>query len=513
MANDADFKNLNITSLNDLRISYLTDFILARGTNLTQNHGIPCEAASNLLPLTNLSSLSIRAPDPKIANSNLTVNADPALLDVGIVNLQRFASQVFPYPVSGSSIGDVASWWAASAANDRENTTDFLSAVVNTCASTYCRRGHITIGNPDIVGIGMLTAVSMLLFLAIAFSILSFGPVVDIVSRPSPKKHFSFRQSCIGTVDELFSAVYVFGISVLVSTFAFRYRTDARFDVLMADGLSLCCSTTVIMLAATYWAHNKQRPHATASFIVTAIITIALFGTHFNVASKRASPVELACGTGKGWITVTQGDPFDMRLFRFIPVGFACWCMALIGAVFHHPIMHKRRPAAQRKWALGFWKVAESLPSVFGCISLAIYAAYFFNTWHMMKETYGEAFTSAEKTWGFGQYLAVFTWLPPILTFAHLFFSGMKGMLETRLPKGWRVEHDDEGHDAPAVKMMTIGNGSQPQWDKGFAKPDERKTFVTAVEEMNGPVTPPLAAESPRYRRGGTLGYGQPGIN
>lgn len=269
----------------------------------------------------------------------------------------------------------------------------------------------------------MIVAVSMLLFLAIVFSVLSLGPVTAIVSRPSGKRHFSFRQACIGTVDELFSAVYVFAISVLVSTFAYRYRTDSRFDVLMADGLSLCCSTTVIMLAATYWAHNKERPHATASFIVTIIITVALFTTHFSVASKRASPVELACGTGKGWISVTKGDPFDMRLFSFIPIGFASWCFALIGAVFHHPILHGRRPGPKKRIKLWFWNLTESLPCVFGIIGLAIYAAYFFNTWRMMKSTYGEAFTSAEKQWGFGQYLAVFTWLPPILTFIHLYFG------------------------------------------------------------------------------------------
>ncbi|KAM7219698.1 hypothetical protein V8F06_004911 [Rhypophila decipiens] len=290
---------------------------------------------------------------------------------------------------------------------------------------------------------------------------MSLGPLTEIVARPSRKKHFSFRQAAVGTVDELFSAVYVFAISVMVSTFAYRYRTDSRFDVLMADGLSLVCSTTVVMLAATYWAHNRERPHATGSVIATVFITIALFATHFNVASKRASPVELACGTGKGGVSVRKGDPFDVKVIKFIPLGFASWCLALLGAVFHHPILHARKPAKGRKVALFFWRVAESLPCVFGIIGLGLYAGYFFNTWRMMKSTYGKAFTSAEKDWGFGQYLAVFTWLPPIMSFIHLYFAGLKGMLEARLPKGWKVYH--EGHPPPPPDEF--GESSSSQFD------------------------------------------------
>ncbi|KAK4209077.1 hypothetical protein QBC37DRAFT_246445, partial [Rhypophila decipiens] len=427
----------NITNLTDLNISSLASYINARGYTPTWAGIIPCEPASDLLPIGNLSELQIVAPNPKIRDGTVRVTMDPSDLNIGFLQLHDFSQQVFPSPLNESGVGEVVLWWRNSTKNDKNATSDFLSEVLNTCSKTFCRHRSIQIGNPDIIGIGMIVATSMLLILVACFSTMSLGPLTEIVARPSRKKHFSFRQAAVGTVDELFSAVYVFAISVMASTFAYRYRTDSRFDVLMADGLSLVCSTTVVMLAATYWAHNRERPHATGSVIATVFITIALFATHFNVASKRASPVELACGTGKGGVSVRKGDPFDIKVIKFIPLGFASWCLALLGAVFHHPILHARKPAEGRRAALFFWRVAESLPCVFGIIGLGLYAGYFFNTWRMMKSTYGKAFTSAEKDWGFGQYLAVFTWLPPIMSFIHLYFAGLKGMLEARLPKGW----------------------------------------------------------------------------
>ncbi|KAK3936979.1 hypothetical protein QBC46DRAFT_320550 [Diplogelasinospora grovesii] len=437
----------NVSSLASLPIAYLTELFFQNATRAKS-----CVAASAILPLSNFSLLDVQ---PSVAGNHdvLKVNADPASIDVGLKDLVRFANQLFPYPVNGSAVGDVATWWTNATIFDKGNATDFLSTVVNTCSGTYCRSDFITIGNPDIVGIGMLVATSMLLLLAFLFSLLSFGPIINYIRSPRKKdnpkkKNFSFRSSCVGTVDELFSAVFVFTISVLVSTFVFRYKTDARFDALMADGLSMFCSTTVVMLAATYWAHNRQRPQNTISVFVIAALTIALFATHFSVVNMHASPIELACGTGKGWVSATDGDPFDMNHFRFIPVGFAVWCLTLIGAVFHHPYVEQWKPEkvdGRRTFAYVMWKTGESLPSIFGTAGLIIYAAYFFDTWQMMKVTYGDAFTKSESTWGFGQYLALFTWTPPLLSFGHAMLAGPEAFFISRLPKGFNFVFREDG--------------------------------------------------------------------
>ncbi|KAK0659445.1 hypothetical protein QBC41DRAFT_47684 [Cercophora samala] len=438
MENPTLYNPSNITHLSNLSVSYLADVLLAKGSNATRN-GFGCGPASLILPLDNLTILDLE-PNPDI-NMNLTVRVEPTQLDPGVTQLRDMARGLFPYPLNESSVGDIVTWWIDNTENHPTETKRFLGAVVNMCGGEYCRSGEITVGNPDIVGIGMIVAIGMLLCLTVAFSLLSFGPLVDVVARApytSRKTRFSLRVSCIGTVDELFSAVFVFALAVIVSTFVFRYRTDTRFDALMANALSQLCSTTVVMLAAVYWCHNQHRPHATGSVFLIAALTIALYVTHAGVANMRASAAEMACGIGKQRVSLMKGDPFDMEKFHFVPVGFGSWFLALIGAVFHHPWMNRFRPTKDKKrvWRL-LWKTVGSFPAVFGLIGLAVYMAYFMNTWQMMKENYGKTFSQNVKEWGFGQYLAVFTWLPPILTFGHLFISGMEKAIEQRLPHGW----------------------------------------------------------------------------
>ncbi|KAK4185667.1 hypothetical protein QBC35DRAFT_298495 [Podospora australis] len=509
----------NITRLEDLRISYLAGLILSLGNNDTRN-GFGCPAASMILPLSNLSILDIEPSTARDKRGNLVLSLDPANLNPGLNHLRDMARGLFPSPLNESSVGDIVTWWTNATINAKYETQDFLEAVVNMCGGHYCKSGYITVGNPDIVGIGMIVAIVMLLLLTLAFSVLSFGPLVDIIARGhNNKKRFSLRTSCIGTVDELFSAVFVFSLAVIVSTFVFRYRTDTRFDALMANALSQLCSTTVVMLAATYWAHNKQRPHATLSVSVVSILTIAMFTTHASVANMRASASELVCGIGKGRVSTIRGDPFDMKKFHFIPVGFGCWCVALFGAIIHHPWLHRFRPDhTNRKISRIIWKIGESLPSVFGLVCLVVYAAYFLNTWHMMKETYGKTFSKNVRTWGFGQYLAVFTWLPPILTFAHLFFSGMESAIERRLPNGWKAYPDDDNDNnsndgssprPKPVKVRRSRDGNEQWQEMGRLLPQQKKTTPQQTA-YQFPTTPASGGTTPGFQSPG-YPYPSPG--
>ncbi|KAK4225698.1 hypothetical protein QBC38DRAFT_253689 [Podospora fimiseda] len=456
-------QNISLERLDQLEISYLTNFIQSQIKNLTaDNNTVICQPASRVLPLANLSSLAIEPTGP---NNTLIVDLDPINIDVGILDLSFFANGLFPSPLNKSRIGDIAEWWQNATHKDNAATKDFLNAVVNKCGRTFCKSGYITVGNPDIVGIGMIVAIAMLLVLTIAFSALSFGPLISTVARPSAKIRFSFRAACIGTVDELFSAVFVFALALIVSTFVFRYKTDTRFDALMANALSMLCATTVVMLAASYWAHNKERPHATGSVFVIAILTTAMFATHAGVANMHASAAELACGIVKRQVSTIRGDPFDMKKFHFVPVGFGLFLLALFGAMFHHPWIHPHRPSKAKGSGLLLrilWKMAQSLPSVAGLIGLIVWTWYFLNTWEMMKQTYGNTFSKNLKTWGFGQYLAIFTWLPPVLSFVHLFWGGLEVSLEKRLPQGWRVYKEDGaggGGGNTAVKVVTREKG------------------------------------------------------
>jgi hypothetical protein len=443
--------SFGVSRLSDLDISYFTN-LLSDPSNNTNYKQVICPIASNLLPLSNLSLLD-------------TVLRDPLQLSVGVLELVAFARAAFPFPTNASDAGSLVSWWVNSTMTSPLAVSSFIRTIADDCAWSYCRSIHISIGNPDIVGIGMLTSTTMLMLLAFTFSVLSFGPIVHLITRPEQKTKYSFRVSFLGTLDDLFQAVLVFGISVIVSGFVFRYNTQSHFDALMADGLAMLCSTTVVMLAASYWAHNKPRPYVAWCVAAVVCLTVALFATHDTVVSIRASPVERACGTdGRNW-TQSSGDgevvvhdvDFNATHFNFIPLGFACWCLVTFGAVFHHPKV-KRRWKPRPGWSAGYvgYVIVESLPSFFGLLGLAVYLAYFWHTWRLMKSVYGDAFTKAEKTWGFGQYLAVATWLPVFLQFGHLFMcrwplsvrhspvavltedaAGMEPVLATRLPRAW----------------------------------------------------------------------------
>lgn len=411
----------SVTSLSNLDISYFTN-LLSDQSNATNYNRVVCPIASSLLPLSNLSLLD-------------TVISDPTKLSLGILDLVAFARAAFPYPTNTSDAGSLVSWWVNTTTTSPLAASSFIRTIVDDCAWSYCQSIYISIGNPDIVGIGMLTSTTMLMLLAFTFSVLSFGPIVHLITRPEQKTKYSFRVSFLGTLDDLFQAVLVFGIAVIVSGFVFRYNTQSHFDALMADGLAMLCSTTVVMLAASYWAHNKPRPYVAWCVAAVVALTVALFATHHTVVSIRASPVERACGTdGRNWsqsqpgggaddgdVIVRDAD-FNASHFDFIPLGFACWCLVTFGAIFHHPMVKRRwKPRPERSAGYVAYVIVESLPSFFGLLGLAIYLAYFWHTWRLMKSVYGDAFTKAEKTWGFGQYLAVATWLPVFLQFGHLF--------------------------------------------------------------------------------------------
>lgn len=152
MENPTLYNPTSITHLSNLSISYLADVLLAKGNNATRD-GFGCRPASLILPLDNLSILELE-PNPDI-HMNLTVGVNPTQLDPGVSQLRDMARGLFPYPLNESGVGDVVNWWTDNTENHPADTKRFLGAVVNMCGGEYCRSGKVTVGNPDIVGIGV----------------------------------------------------------------------------------------------------------------------------------------------------------------------------------------------------------------------------------------------------------------------------------------------------------------------------------------------------------------------
>jgi hypothetical protein len=272
----------------------------------------------------------------------------------------------------------------------------------------------------------MLVSVIILMVLSIVFSFLAFGTIRRSLARsrasaiPDSSK-FRFRHAVQGTLDDLFRAVLIFCVAVIVSCFVFRYSTVSHFDSIMADTLSMVCATTVVILCAAYWS-NARRPrfYVASSMAIVIVLTCVLFGTHFQITRKPGDAIERYCSNGSGHIS-PDGSWADLGR-RYVSVAFACWCVAMIGAVFHHPGLRHWRPQS-RGCLHGLWVVAAALATISGVVSLGFYSWYFWKTFSIMKEVYGTAFTNTVFKWGFGQYLALATWAAPILHFFHIWLG------------------------------------------------------------------------------------------
>jgi hypothetical protein len=278
----------------------------------------------------------------------------------------------------------------------------------------------------------MFISIVILLLLTLTFSLLSFTPISRHLrtsrhSQPSlPNHRFNLRRSLLTTLPHLLATTLVFTASIIISSYVYRWTTQSRFDALMADALSMLCATSVIMLCASYWATTPDSlsPHQPwyipASIALLGVLNTILFATHFSIFYKPGKVIERLCNRS---LSLQELEFRNSADFQYFLAGFIAWAMACVGLVFHYPRFRGKRRTL-RGWRYCLWAVAEALPAVAGMAALAVYARYYWTTRAVMKEVYGPAFLDAIKRWGFGQYLALATWGPPILLFLYVYFVG-----------------------------------------------------------------------------------------
>ena len=296
----------------------------------------------------------------------------------------------------------------------------------------------------------MFVSIVILLFLTLVFSTLSFSPISRHLRTPRPysslrprRRRFNLRLSLLATLPHLLATTLVFTTSIILSSFVYRWTTHSRFDALMADALSMLCATSVIMLCAAFWAtvpdtspsHSPHSPHPhphqpwyiPASILLLSILNTVLFSTHFSVFHKPGKVIERLCSRGAAALSssfTTPSQSFHHSSdFQYFLAGFVAWTLAVVGLVFHYPRLRGMR-GRLRGWKYAGWVVAEGMPAVAGMAALAVYARYYWTTRGVMGEVYGRAFLDAVGRWGFGQYLALATWGPPVLGFGWVFLGG-----------------------------------------------------------------------------------------
>jgi hypothetical protein len=255
-------------------------------------------------------------------------------------------------------------------------------------------------------------------------------------SRP-PRRRLELRLSLLSTLPSLFSTTLVFGASVMISSYVYRWTTHSRFDALMVDALSMICATAVVMLCAAYWAAGTHERNGTpeetdssakkewyipASVVLICALNTVLFATHFSIFYKKGKPIERLCGQRLQKPTLGEESAFHSSSdFQHLLLGFISFALACTGLAFHYPgLRSTRKRLTGCRWAL--WVAAECLPAAAGSAALAAFAAHYWRTRRVMEEVYGKAFLAAVKRWGFGQYLALATWAQPVLLWLYVYF-------------------------------------------------------------------------------------------
>ncbi|KAK4442418.1 hypothetical protein QBC34DRAFT_363781 [Podospora aff. communis PSN243] len=419
----------SITTLSELRIDHLVDVIPYNQTydkETDEFSDFACPVASPILPIRDIFFLNED-------DATDTLFRDPASLSVGVLELTSLARQLFPYPLNESLPGDVVNWWVNATEQDASGVTLFLGHVARECWYDFCQSRYISIGNPDIVGYGMFISIVILLLLTLTFSVLSFTPISRHFRNPlhsqTPTPRFNLRHCLLTTLPHLLATTLVFTASVIISSYVYRWTTHSRFDALMADALSMLCATSLVMLCAAYWAttpshqHQHQPWYMPASIVLLGILNTILFATHFSVFYKPGKVIERLCHRTPSSSSPEQTEFHNSTDFQYFLAGFIAWLLACVGLAAHYPSFRSAR-AALRGWKYGLWVVAEALPAVAGMAALAVYARYYWITRGVMKEVYGRTFLDGIKRWGFGQYLALATWGPPVLLFLYVYFVG-----------------------------------------------------------------------------------------
>lgn len=249
-------------------------------------------------------------------------------------------------------------------------------------------------------------------------------------------KDKGYRRSLIKRLPDFFEAITVFTLSILVSAIIYRVNYTAYmsvYNLFMAEMLSLVGSTVMVMVAASCWQHsNKPSLNGTttkpglkgihiAGFFLNTLLTIVLFSLEFHF--QHWDPNDEGLPSEKRCLQTVWGDETDLNNLggkrSTLPVCFSLWLVALLGSLIYLlALMYPAKLAERKKDSRMFkamFKALGIVPMLLGTAVLIWLCYMFFETWKDMKKAFGQAFVGTEKDWTFGQFLALFTWCPPLL--------------------------------------------------------------------------------------------------
>jgi hypothetical protein len=262
--------------------------------------------------------------------------------------------------------------------------------------------------------IASLIILSFLIFLFVAYTSIHLIYHM-VVLKPPPKKRTARVSAAFrGSINSLFDAALVFGLSMLITTYIFLFKAaDATiYEATFAATSSRLASLAVVSL----WYFASEAAHITVHvaffFVANCGLTIGLLRIGDALAFAPESAWETVCvyqGNPRGAMSETYTD-----VLIWVSIGGCVVVNRRIWDTFATKLL----PERQRMLVRSVLRLIFMWPCLIGVFALLVQL--------LLQRTSMQIYSGSsyeEDTWGFGQYLAVATWIPTIMKLLHMFFG------------------------------------------------------------------------------------------
>lgn len=343
----------------------------------------------------------------------------------------NYVRQALPDSRRNKSVDQIINMWDTTIANDNFSAV-YLDRPIAACRRDICQMMPWP-GNSDVGGTLMIAAFFIEAILTTAFFIAylmdhNIGKVMDHRKHKGPYNRF--LNACEGTSGLFLDSVLLFSLAISLASLYLGLTTTSAHDLIST---TLASSLTALPIL-TIWPLQLQiqRRQEFRGFLRSQINII--LGLHGLVVSQRA-----ARWSGNSWESTCYAYGVENLPYVNILISFFTFLSILSVLTDGTPL-----PLFHSRIAVDIQKFILSRPFItsFGTIGIWTLLGVLLVSRNQVENIVGNGFRVND--WGYGQILALITWIPVLVDFGHLFFNSPKKGLEGRIPRPWQVQKGGE---------------------------------------------------------------------
>ena len=323
-----------------------------------------------------------------------------------------------------ASDADIVDWYTST----NDNLTDIQGRLIASCLGPFCRDLEWE-GNPDLAGIGVLSAYSIqvgitsfFILAALFYQLVLKQPprrlsVAIIADRP----FFTALHSALGI---FWDTALLFALSVAIASIILTFTERTHYTQAFSALSTVLVTPPLIALWPFYVpACSRPLPRRIALFILCCV-TFAMGTRYVAGTSFPESPFEVYCFQFKKEPAAQHARYCVLSATAYLGLGVVAW-VAYHWNMFRDWRVLRHATAWKHRHRYGGGMLVDSLfiifvglvPFVFMWTTLAIFIM-------LRREIADIAGASIqEREWGFGQILALVTWVPTALDFIVVWWS------------------------------------------------------------------------------------------